>query len=414
MYRELKKSSDAPERQEPRKRTTKGNPATAPDSGLSNSTSVPLQRDVHLAPTKSSSNDHTPRATDFYSSTSYPPPPFVHTHTTTPAENTANRLRDLQKRFLRGNMQNVWDEDENIMKLEVVGLNRLDRRAVVNIYDEALAALSKAPSDHERIATECTRKTRVVLGLTTAEPEDGVFHPEGQLLRPLEPQYAEPRITHDDDDCAYRAQWRLNAWRRDGWPRMYPTNAIKREAQEPDEKLVGRGAISDARLMIKMHEDARMWEDGGAVIVSKATEQTGKREKKKVAVGKPPKVAKKNMTVTQPRQKVTGNSPANTDHESTSSSSPRTVAKGRKARPIVISSPDHEPTSSSPPRTIASSKESRQVIVLSPAKKKRKTGHRKAEEDEEGAMSETSDATWSSDENDGSDEGEDDDEDEWG
>lgn len=241
----------------------------------------------------------------------------------TTVENAANQLRNLQKRLLKANIDEFWHEEEE--KMKVIGLQRVDRRIAVDIYDQALAALSKAPSKHEQIVAECKRKTRVVLGETAVEPQNEVFHPDGQLLQPLEPQYAEPRIKFTADEYGYRAQWRLDAWRRDGWPRVYPMNAIEKEAEEPDEKLVGRGAISDDRLMIKMREDAS-WEEGDRRTEVTANEQA---KKKKKLVEKPQKVAKKNiMTVMQPRQRVMEKLAARPHHNAPVSVRPRTNTSG--------------------------------------------------------------------------------------
>ncbi|KAH7395359.1 hypothetical protein DE146DRAFT_598640, partial [Phaeosphaeria sp. MPI-PUGE-AT-0046c] len=209
----------------------------------------------------STSQNISPRSTKFYSSASHAPQPFVHNHIPTPPENAAIRLRDMQKRFLEGTTAWTRNDDGN-MSIEVVGLDRLDRRTVIDIYDQALAALSRAPSKYDQIVAECTSKTRVVLGIITAEPEDPIFMMPGQLLKPLDPQYAKLRIERGDDEYGYRAQYRLTAWRKDGWPEMYPVNAIRKETEEKNEKLVGKNCITDRYILTKMLGDTKRWDDG--------------------------------------------------------------------------------------------------------------------------------------------------------
>lgn len=67
-----------------------------------------------------------------------------------------------------------------------------------------------------------------------------MFSSAGQVLAPLEPQYANPRI--EDDAHGYRMQWRLDAWRREGWPGRYPREAVQRE-RRGGERLVGEGGL---------------------------------------------------------------------------------------------------------------------------------------------------------------------------
>lgn len=108
----------------------------------------------------------------------------------------------------------------------------VDRAAVLAVYAEALDKLNA--ENYEQISTEVRRKTRVILGLTSADPEDSVFVGSttgGSLLSPLEPQYSEPRIEFKDDEYQRLVHRRISAWRKDGWPKAYPRNAIKYEAQ---------------------------------------------------------------------------------------------------------------------------------------------------------------------------------------
>lgn len=306
MYRELRKTSATPDRQEPRTRSTRSTPGGAPGTDMLSSKPLP-RRDAHSAPALSTGQNVSPRSAKFNSAASHAPHPFVHTHTATPAEDAAVRLRNLQKRFIKATTnlttkpmtRQSWDEDDNRTS-EDAGLDRLDRRAVIDIYDQALDALSKSPWKHNQTGAECTYKTRVVLGITKADPEDSVFETSGQLLKPIDPQYAEPRIERTGDENGYRAQWRLDAWRREGWPEVYPANAIRKEAEEMDEMLVGKNSISDGQIMSKMHNEAQMWEEvdytsllstgkKAAKIAEKARKAT---EKKAAKPGNKPNVAR--------------------------------------------------------------------------------------------------------------------------
>jgi hypothetical protein len=141
----------------------------------------------------------------------------------------------------------------------------LDRQTVLNIYTEALSLLSSSPQKHTQIAAECTRKVRVVLGIVSADPDDTVFTRTGQLLKPLEPQYANPRLEAGEDEYGNLAQWRLNAWRNDGWPEKYPAYAVKKEKKK-GERLVdhmGKQSLSDGIMLTRVMQDDEMWDDDG-------------------------------------------------------------------------------------------------------------------------------------------------------
>jgi hypothetical protein len=167
---------------------------------------------------------------------------FVHDHIVTPAEITANSLRETRQRI---NMKVVEEDDE---ERECIAL---ERRYVTDVYDQAIAKLGELPDNHVQIAAECTRKVRVILGIITANPSDPVFTTAGQLLKPLEPQYANPRIESREDTDSHRAQWRLEQWRKEGWPHQYPVDAIRREREEKGERLVGRGRLRQEALRRK-------------------------------------------------------------------------------------------------------------------------------------------------------------------
>jgi hypothetical protein len=103
----------------------------------------------------------------------------VHDHIVTPAEITANSLRETRQRI---HMKVIEEDDE---ERECIAL---ERRYVTDVYDQAIAKLGELPDNHIQIAAECTRKVRVILGIITANPSDPVFTTAGQLLKPLEPR----------------------------------------------------------------------------------------------------------------------------------------------------------------------------------------------------------------------------------
>jgi hypothetical protein len=170
---------------------------------------------------------------------------FVHDHTVTPAEKTALELRQTSTRFA--------------IKIRIEGDDTcctVDRAAVLAVYQDALKALEVPQNEqhHRRILSEATRKIQIVLGIISAPPVDSAFLTSGQVLKPLEPQYAEPRISSEEDEYGYRAQWRLRAWRKDGWPDRYPAEAVKRELED-EEKLTGRKRMSFGEMAKRWHEE---------------------------------------------------------------------------------------------------------------------------------------------------------------
>ncbi|CAO2655025.1 Nn.00g117580.m01.CDS01 [Neocucurbitaria sp. VM-36] len=143
-----------------------------------------------------------------------------------------------------------------------VGGNELcfsvDRAAVLDIYQQAIEKIG--PTNHKQIVFEANHKIKTILGLRKAEAHDVVFTSGGMLLKPLEPQYAEPRIEYGDDQEGYRAAWRLKAWRKEGWPNVYPKVAIERERRV--EKLPLTGGQGDVELLRRMLKwDEKDWGD---------------------------------------------------------------------------------------------------------------------------------------------------------
>jgi hypothetical protein len=108
----------------------------------------------------------------------------------------------------------------------------------MNIYEEALNFFGSGKQDKldKQIASEANWKAKIILGALEASPEDPAFSTVGQILKPLEPQYAHPRLSAKEDDYGRRAQWWLNAWRKEGWPAVHPKEAIRHEAEK--ERLV--------------------------------------------------------------------------------------------------------------------------------------------------------------------------------
>jgi hypothetical protein len=162
-------------------------------------------------------------------------PRLIHKHHITPAEQTLLEIQRQKDQFATKSS----DCEDDIC-------NAVDRSAVLHIYNNAMGRLRDIPDKHHQIASECNLKVRIVLGLLNADPDHPAFLAAGQLLSPLEPQYANPRIDPGDDDCSYRAQWRLKCWRKEGWPVTYPGKAIKIELTS--ERLVGRNSMTDAEL----------------------------------------------------------------------------------------------------------------------------------------------------------------------
>jgi hypothetical protein len=102
-----------------------------------------------------------------------------------------------------------------------------DRRAVLEVYNEAIEKMGD--TNHLEIITEADYKIRVILGITKADTSAAAFKNKQQMLSPIDPAYAEPRIQHSKDPFGYHASWRLQEWRKDGWPEVYPDRAIEKE-----------------------------------------------------------------------------------------------------------------------------------------------------------------------------------------
>jgi hypothetical protein len=191
---------------------------------------------------------YSPRFSKFFSEEPLPSNSFVHDHEFTPAVATSTSLRETRHRFSKKPSEPTKDDEERVFFA-------LDRRAVLNVYDEAILRLGTQPEKHIQIAAECTRKVRVILGIINADPTDPVFTTTGQLLAPLEPQYANPRIGFADDQEGHRAQWRLERWKKEGWPDEYPAKAVRREEKEKGERLVGIGRVKGERLRKRSQEE---------------------------------------------------------------------------------------------------------------------------------------------------------------
>jgi hypothetical protein len=200
--------------------------------------------------------EHTPHFSSFLAAAS-PPNRFIHNHKSNLAEATSLKIRETRRLFAQGTPEDGKAD-----------CAPLDRRAVLDIYAQALEKLGTLPHKHEQIAAECARKVGVVLGMINPKPCDPVFTTSGQLLKPLQPQYAHPRIWTKEDEYGYRAQWRLEAWRREGWPEKYPGQAVSCEASGKAERLVGRGSLRNAEMRRRVVDDHSLWEDGGRQLES--------------------------------------------------------------------------------------------------------------------------------------------------
>jgi hypothetical protein len=175
-------------------------------------------------------------------------PRFVHPRNITSAEQIFIELRQKRDGFAARSP----DSDTNTY-------NVVDCSTVLRIYDEAIAIFCDAPDKHQQIASECNLKVQIILALLKADPDHPAFLSAGQLLSPLEPQYANPRIDSEDDDYGYRAEWRLSRWRKEDWPKMYPAKAIKKELEK--ERLVGRNRMTDDELRMKFYEEEGILEE---------------------------------------------------------------------------------------------------------------------------------------------------------
>jgi hypothetical protein len=205
--------------------------------------------------------EHTPHFSSFIAAAN-PPHRFIHNHKSNPAEATSLKIREMRRLFAQGTPEPGKEDWEP-----------LDRRAVLDIYAQAIEKLGTLQAKHEQIAAECARKVGVVLGMINPKPCDPVFTTSGQLLKPLQPQYAHPRIWTKEDEYGYRAQWRLEAWRREGWPEKYPGQAVSREASGKAERLVGRGSLRNAEIRRRVVDDQSLWEDGGRKLVEQEEDE---------------------------------------------------------------------------------------------------------------------------------------------
>jgi hypothetical protein len=102
-----------------------------------------------------------------------------------------------------------------------------DRRAVLAVYDEAMETIKSTNANYLEVEAEAEAKIKTILGIELADANDRVFLKN--LLSPIDPTYAEPRIEASDDGLSYHASWRLHEWRQDGWPGSYPGRAIEKE-----------------------------------------------------------------------------------------------------------------------------------------------------------------------------------------
>lgn len=116
-----------------------------------------------------------------------------------------------------------------------------DRVAVLDIYKHAIQIcaamdISKDTLKSTRsmnLAWDVRCKIQTVLALRPAPPDDPVFRLGGsRITSPLDPTYAEPRIDHSTDEGARQAQWRRSQWIANGWPRVYPKEAVAREDRD--------------------------------------------------------------------------------------------------------------------------------------------------------------------------------------
>jgi hypothetical protein len=207
---------------------------------------------------------YTPRFSKFLSDEDMPSQEFIHNHQPIPAEATVMRLHDARRRFAKGTHV---DKESKCAPT--------DRQLVLDIYNRALSALPRLPKDHTQIEAECNRKVRVVLGIVSADPDDPVFTTNGQLLKPLEPQYANPRLSHSEDPYGRLAHWRLSAWREDGWPARYPAQALRAEKKRGQQLVDENGTqkMKDRAMLNKVIEDQEMWEDKGVGYGGRSSEK---------------------------------------------------------------------------------------------------------------------------------------------
>jgi len=170
----------------------------------------------------------------------------------------AHQLRDKRDRFAR--------------QIEISNWNKLccavDRATVISIYNEALQIIAQWDTHrstvqinyahdagsleqhnierYNQLEQEVDSKVKIALGVTSARPDHAVFS-NRMLLQPLEPRYATPRIEYHNDPNQYHSEWRLEAWRKDGWPEKYPAKAIKSEIRA-GTRVSGKAEGYDALL----------------------------------------------------------------------------------------------------------------------------------------------------------------------
>lgn len=173
----------------------------------------------------------------------------------------ANKINDCRKRFAQHNPH-----------IDNPRLSNPDRSAVLAVYNEALPVLEHTTKiTSSRIYLEVRAKVECILDVRTAAPSDPVFLTKDAYLSPLEPHYAHPRLdyykrdTTNGDDSYYLTGYdRLYAWRREGWPKVYPAKAVEREKRERARwKREGR------RKMRKTGEEQREsldWLDWGETV----------------------------------------------------------------------------------------------------------------------------------------------------
>lgn len=133
----------------------------------------------------------------------------------TPLDLTISKLRQDRQRFTK----TIPNSHHNTL------CSPRDRSAVLDIYAEALSKINAR--NHTALYAEACLKIKTVLGIHKAGTRDAVF--TQKLLNPIEPLYAMPRIETKNDKYGHRAAVRIQEWRRDGWPKRYPRNAIKEE-----------------------------------------------------------------------------------------------------------------------------------------------------------------------------------------
>ncbi|KAJ4312342.1 hypothetical protein N0V94_007496 [Neodidymelliopsis sp. IMI 364377] len=174
-------------------------------------------------------------------------------------KHTANELHDLRTRFAK-----------HVFRRNNPRCSTVDRSAVLAVYNEALSILEHASDiKADGIYDEVREKVEIILDLVQAEPYASAFNTGASYLTPLEPQYAHPRLDFYDrgegDDSMYLlAYTRLNEWRKEGWPDVYPEQAVAREAEERRRRIAARrdSRLSDAEGLRRWYgKDAAEWGD---------------------------------------------------------------------------------------------------------------------------------------------------------